>query len=28
LYSIAQQWVITRKMEGKPIFGRAPAAKA
>ena len=28
LYSIAQQWVITRKIEGKPIFGRAPAAKA
>jgi YidC/Oxa1 family membrane protein insertase len=28
LYSIAQQWVITRKMEGKPIFGRAPAVKA
>jgi YidC/Oxa1 family membrane protein insertase len=28
LYSIAQQWVITRKMEGKPIFGRAPPAKA
>lgn len=25
LYSIAQQWVITRKIEGKPIFGRAPA---
>ncbi len=24
-YSIAQQWVITRKMEGKPIFGKAPA---
>ena len=24
LYSIAQQWVITRKMEGKPIFGKAP----
>jgi YidC/Oxa1 family membrane protein insertase len=23
LYSIAQQWVITRKMEGKPIFSRA-----
>ena len=28
LYSIAQQWVITRKMEGKPIFGRAPPDKA
>jgi YidC/Oxa1 family membrane protein insertase len=25
LFSIAQQWVITRKIEGKPIFGRAPA---
>jgi YidC/Oxa1 family membrane protein insertase len=23
LFSIAQQWVITRKIEGKPIFGRA-----
>jgi YidC/Oxa1 family membrane protein insertase len=22
-YSIAQQWVITRKIEGKPIFGKA-----
>ena len=28
LYSIAQQWVITRKMEGKPIFGKAPVAGA
>ena len=25
LFSIAQQWVITRKIEGKPVFGRAPA---
>ena len=25
LFSIAQQWVITRKIEGKPIFGKAPA---
>ena len=25
-YSIAQQWVITRRIEGKPIFSRAPAA--
>lgn len=25
LFSIAQQWVITRKIEGKPIFGRASA---
>jgi YidC/Oxa1 family membrane protein insertase len=24
LFSIAQQWVITRKIEGKPVFGRAP----
>jgi YidC/Oxa1 family membrane protein insertase len=23
LFSIAQQWVITRRIEGKPIFGRA-----
>jgi YidC/Oxa1 family membrane protein insertase len=25
LFSIVQQWVITRRIEGKPIFGRAPA---
>ena len=25
LFSIAQQWVITRRIEGKPVFGRAPA---
>ncbi len=25
IFSIAQQWVITRRIEGKPIFGRAPA---
>ena len=25
LFSIAQQWVITRRIEGKPLFGRAPA---
>jgi YidC/Oxa1 family membrane protein insertase len=25
VYSIIQQWVITRKIEGKPIFGKAPA---
>ena len=25
LFSIIQQWVITRKIEGKPILGRAPA---
>ena len=25
LFSIAQQWVITRKIEGKPVVGRAPA---
>ena len=24
LFSIAQQWVITRHIEGKPVFGRAP----
>jgi YidC/Oxa1 family membrane protein insertase len=23
LFSIAQQWVITRRIEGKPVFGRA-----
>ena len=23
IFSIAQQWVITRQIEGKPIFGRA-----
>jgi YidC/Oxa1 family membrane protein insertase len=23
IYSIAQQWVITRKIEGKPVFGKA-----
>ena len=26
IFSIAQQWVITRRIEGKPVFGRAPAA--
>ncbi len=26
LFSIIQQWVITRKIEGKPVFGRAPSA--
>ena len=26
LFSIVQQWVITRRIEGKPVFGRAPAA--
>jgi YidC/Oxa1 family membrane protein insertase len=25
LFSIAQQWVITRRIEGKPVFGRAAA---
>jgi YidC/Oxa1 family membrane protein insertase len=25
LFSITQQWVITRRIEGKPVFGRAPA---
>jgi YidC/Oxa1 family membrane protein insertase len=25
IFSIAQQWVITRRIEGKPVFGRAPA---
>jgi len=25
MFSIAQQWVITRRIEGKPVFGRAPA---
>ena len=25
LFSIAQQWYITRRIEGKPVFGRAPA---
>jgi YidC/Oxa1 family membrane protein insertase len=25
LFSIVQQWVITRRIEGKPVFGRAPA---
>ena len=25
VFSIAQQWVITRRIEGKPVFGRAPA---
>jgi YidC/Oxa1 family membrane protein insertase len=24
LFSIAQQWVVTRHIEGKPVFGRAP----
>jgi YidC/Oxa1 family membrane protein insertase len=24
LFSIVQQWVITRRIEGKPVFGRAP----
>ena len=24
IFSIIQQWVITRKIEGKPVFGRAP----
>lgn len=24
IFSIAQQWVISRRIEGKPIFGRAP----
>jgi len=26
IFSIAQQWYITRRIEGKPVFGRAPAA--
>jgi YidC/Oxa1 family membrane protein insertase len=25
LFSIGQQWVITRRIEGKPVFGRAVA---
>lgn len=25
IFSIIQQWVITRRIEGKPVFGRAPA---
>ncbi|HYF58581.1 MAG TPA: membrane protein insertase YidC [Burkholderiaceae bacterium] len=25
LFSIAQQWVVTRRIEGKPVFGRAAA---
>jgi len=25
IFSIGQQWVITRRIEGKPVFGRAPA---
>ena len=24
IFSIVQQWVITRRIEGKPVLGRAP----